>query len=611
MVRPSGSRYCEVKLPAFRTPAEPHGGAVLAKRPASAPLITRPASAYSAALGIAALSAVVRAGVERLAPGTAYYLVLLPGVVFTGAWCGTGPAAAGALVALALAWLTPGFAGQAQLPPEAAVAYLAAAAAIIWVTHALHRFAAQAVAAQARLAEVFRQIPGAAAILEAPEGRLLLHSIRSADVLGPMPKQVRTADGLGAYGGVRADGTMMAEDEYPILRALTTGEIVTGEHLRYRQGDNIADLEVYAGPVRTSEGEIVASVGMAFDVTERMTAARLLAASEAQYRTTAERLRAAVEAAALGLWEIDLQSRRMRLDAAMAAMVGLPAAEVEMPLAEFREFVDPEDSPQAQATLEAAILRGGLYADERRVRTVAGETRWLVSRATVLPEVHKMVGVAIDVTERRVREEALREALEARDVLMREADHRIKNSLQLVASLLRLQLSRVSAQETRDALGEAIARVDAVANAHSALQRSPDLRAIAIDGMLADLCDRMGALNPAVRVRCGAESGQTLPADTAVSLGLIASELITNALRHGFPAPAGGEVALTLRHADGWLEMEIADTGCGLPEDAQARQGLGNTVVATLVRQIGATQHVQTAPGHGTRITVRLGVPPA
>ncbi len=584
---------------------------MLAKRPASVPLLKWRAAAYGVALGMAALSALVRAVVERVAPGTAYYLVLLPGVVFTGAWCGTGPAAATAVVALELAWLTPEAAGQPHLPPQAAVAYLAVAAAIMWVTHALHRFAAQAVAAEARLAEVFRQIPGAAAILEAPEGRLLLHSIRSAEVLGHVPKLARTDGGLSPYAGVRADGTTMAEDEYAIVRALTTGEIVTGEHRRYRRGDGLADLEVYAGPVKTPDGEIVAAIGMAFDVTERMTAARLLAESEAKYRSTAERLRAAVDAAALGLWEIDLQTRQMRLDPAMATMMGLPAAEVEMPQAKFHEFVYPEDAPGALATLETAIQAGGVYADERRVCTVLGETRWLVSRATVLPEMRKIVGVAIDVTERREREDALRNALHAREVLMYEADHRIKNSLQLVTSLLRLQLSRGSSQETRDALGEAIARVDAVANAHSALQRSPDLRVIGIDGMLEDLCARVGALNPAVQVRCLAASGQTLPADCAVSLGLIASELITNALRHAFPAGADGQVSLTLRHTDGRLEMEIADTGCGMPGEEPARQGLGNMVVATLVRQIGATQHVQSAPGQGTRITVRLDVPAA
>jgi two-component sensor histidine kinase len=216
-----------------------------------------------------------------------------------------------------------------------------------------------------------------------------------------------------------------------------------------------------------------------------------------------------------------------------------------------------------------------------------------------------VVGVVSDVTERRERENALQAALDARDVLMHEADHRIKNSLQLVASLLSLQMSRAPDAVTKQALGEAMARVDAIANAHLALERSPDLRTIEIDRMLGDLAARVGALNPSVTIRCAACAGVGLDARQAIPLGLLASEALTNALRHAYPPGTPGRISLrTARDGDA-LELVIADDGKGLPP-APRRPGLGSSLITALGRQIGATVTTDSAPGAGVTITVRL-----
>jgi two-component sensor histidine kinase len=262
--------------------------------------------------------------------------------------------------------------------------------------------------------------------------------------------------------------------------------------------------------------------------------------------------------------------------------------------------------------MTATLAESGIYADEMRMRTAQGVVRWLVSRGTVLRDMNKVIGVVSDVTERRGREDALEEALRARDVLMHEADHRIKNSLQLVVSLLRLQLSRADDLAIKQALAEAVARVDAVANAHLALQRSPDLRSMDLDRMLEDLCTRMAALNPSIAMQCRAETGISMDAEQAIPLGLIASELMTNALRHAYPAGAEGEVALSIRKVGGrreagQLEMIVADGGAGLSGPAR-RPGLGSTVVNTLARQIGAAVATHSHPGEGTVVTVTLPV---
>ncbi len=414
---------------------------------------------------------------------------------------------------------------------------------------------------------------------------------------------------MANYGGIHPDGRPFAADDYPIVRALKTGELINGEQIRFRRPNgDMADLEVYAGPVRAADGRVVASVGMAFDVSDKVEAARRLGESEARARATSERLRAALDAGALGLWELDLATERYRLDEVFAAMLGLPPQPVEMPRTELRRLIAPDHQERAIKTLMDAIATGSPYADEVCVITARNARRWLVTRGAVFADDRKVIGVVSDVTERREREEALQAALTARTTLMREADHRIKNSLQLVVALLRLQIGRVSDADAKAALGAAMTRVNAVADAHLALQQSPDLRSIDVDRMLADLCGRVGSLNPSVATNFDGPGGIWLDAEQAIPLGLIASELLTNALRHAFRPGVAGTVAVRTAVERGVLGLTVADQGVGLPT-TPARPGLGTTIIETLARQIRATVTRQSQPGAGTTITLRMEMP--
>ena len=569
---------------------------------------------YGLALSIAAMAVMCRAVLEMIAPGIAYLVVLLPAVVIAGVFLGTLPgvvtAVAGLMATVTLFLHQPLMAGLPLNSTQVdTLAFIPACAAILWATHALRRSAANTALAEGRLAEVFRQIPGAAAILEAPDGRLLLRSSHSDTVLAHPERELGHSSDLGAYGGVHPDGRPFAADDYPIVRALKSGEVVRGEHVRYRRSDGrLADLEVHAGPIRGRNGGIVAAVGMAFDISQRIVAEQRLRESEAQYRAAAERLTAAIDAGTLGLWELDLREQCFRLDANLAAILGLPAAPVELDRADMRRFIHPADQARASDVFADSVAAGEPYADEIRMLNAQGEERWLVTRGALLPDSKKVVGVMRDVTQRRAREEALQAALQSREILMREADHRIKNSLQLVTSLLRLQLSRVDDPDARGALDAAMARVTAVADAHLALQQSPDLKTVEIDRILDDLCSRVALLNPDVSVRCEADIGLWLDAELAIPLGLIASELLTNALRHAFPPGMTGEVMLRASSGGGKLHMLVADGGVGFAV-APSRPGLGTTVITALANQIGATLTRHSEPGVGTTVALNLVLP--
>jgi two-component sensor histidine kinase len=569
---------------------------------------------YAIALGVAGVAVAIRGLVEHIAPGMAHLGILLPAVAIAGAFCGTLPAIVAAIAGTAAIGTLFLDGSLAAWPPFHSIqidvlTFIAACATLLWVTHALRRAAANTAAAESRLAEVFRQIPGAAAILEAPDGRLLLRSSQSDVVLGQPERKVAQSGDLATFGGVHPDGRAFGPDDYPIIRALKTGEMVRGEHVRYRRLDGyLIDLEVHAGPVRGPDGRILAAVGMAFDVSERVRKEQQLQHSEAQYRAATERLRAAIDAGTLGLWEIDLETDQVWLDARLAEMFGLPPDAITFDRAEMVRFAHATDQGRARAVFAEALATGTPYADEIRILTARHEERWFVTRGALLAGTQKVLGVIRDVTQRRKREDALRSALEARELLMREADHRIKNSLQLVTSLLQLQLGRIENADARRALEAAVARVASVSEAHLALQHSPDLKSVEIDRILEDLCRRVALLNPSVAVRCHSHVGLWLNAQLAIPLGLIASELLTNALRHAYPPETAGEVVLTALVQDGALKMTIADGGVGLPT-VPGRRGLGTTVTTALANQIGATLETQSQSGVGTMIVICLELP--
>jgi two-component sensor histidine kinase len=246
---------------------------------------------------------------------------------------------------------------------------------------------------------------------------------------------------------------------------------------------------------------------------------------------------------------------------------------------------------------EASIF-GVLEADSGRSGVFEAEDIAYMQAAA------NLLGVAIE----RARNEAeLRQALESRDLLLREVDHRVKNSLQLVASLLAIQRSRLSDPEAAGALDEAIARVRAVAETHRALYQSADLRNVALGRLLRDLCRQMGKLNASVTIDCSTDDDLVWDAERALPLGLIVSELLTNAVRHAYPAEQTGVVQARAAEEQGMLEIVISDTGIGLPPEPQGGQrGLGTTIIRALARQVGAELDVQSRPGQGTSTTIRV-----
>ncbi|HLR56010.1 MAG TPA: histidine kinase N-terminal domain-containing protein [Actinomycetales bacterium] len=196
-------------------------------------------------------------------------------------------------------------------------------------------------------------------------------------------------------------------------------------------------------------------------------------------------------------------------------------------------------------------------------------------RAVPLTVSGRRVGAVVlcrDVTELRRRE---REIM-TKDATIREIHHRVKNNLQTVAALLRLQARRTEIPEARTALAEAMRRVATIAVVHETLSQTFD-ETVSFDDVV-DRSLRLAAdvASPEAQVRTVREGRfGTLQAEVATPLALVLTELVTNAVEHGFPGKTSGEVRIACKRTEGNLTVTISDNGVGLrrPTDAQAGNG--------------------------------------
>ena len=215
-----------------------------------------------------------------------------------------------------------------------------------------------------------------------------------------------------------------------------------------------------------------------------------------------------------------------------------------------------------------------------------------------------------DVTELRHRE---RELL-TKDATIREIHHRVKNNLQTVAALLRLQARRLHAPEARAALDEAVRRVGSIAMVHETLSHVPD-EIVDFDdvaGRVAMMAGEVSAPEARVTPRLLGEFG-LLPALVATPLALVLTELLQNALQHGLSRPGEGPDAGFLEicavRSPGKLTVTVSDNGVGLPADfdLESTSSLGLQIVRTLVlTELSGRLEIAPRPGGGTRVLVEL-----
>ena len=247
-----------------------------------------------------------------------------------------------------------------------------------------------------------------------------------------------------------------------------------------------------------------------------------------------------------------------------------------------------------------------------RVFPVIGRRTMLLNARKVFYEtgVHSTVLLAFeDVTSRRHVERQVHDLLREKDMLLEEMQHRVANSLQIIASILLMKARTVQSEETRLQLQDAHQRVLSVAAVQQHLHRSGPNEPIDIADYLSKLCktlaDSMIGDSRPIALKVAADDGTVLSRD-AVSLGLLVTELVMNALKHAFPGERpDAAIIVSYNVADANWRLTISDNGIGKSDTGagKGKPGLGTSLIQALAKQLDA--RVETVSGAaGTAVSV-------
>ena len=202
---------------------------------------------------------------------------------------------------------------------------------------------------------------------------------------------------------------------------------------------------------------------------------------------------------------------------------------------------------------------------------------------------------------------------EKQNLLVLEIHHRVKNNLQVIASLLNLQASRIRVPEARAEFQAARDRVRALATLHRHLYADGELHTINMRSFLTELCGQLFAAmgeKEDDRIKLSIDAPELrMSSDQAVPLALIVTEAVTNSVKYAFPRGRSGNISVSLTQAHGAMELVISDDGIGIPAgksetESGMRDGIGLQLIRGFARQLGASLSVEQGPG--TRYAVRL-----
>ncbi|MBI2438434.1 MAG: PAS domain S-box protein, partial [Lentisphaerae bacterium] len=284
----------------------------------------------------------------------------------------------------------------------------------------------------------------------------------------------------------------------------------------------------------------------------------------------------------------------------------------------FAQIVEPADRDfflEQVRKKQLGLTDGIVPVHDYRFRSKTGEVKWVLlhSRSVQFADGRAVVGVIIDITDRKLAEQALQAANRDKEALLKEIHHRVKNNLQVISSLLKLQLGHVQDAQAAAVIRDCQNRIKTIAIVHEQLYQSPNLAAVDIGNYLQSLIRHLFRvfLVDTVSVTFDvAVDNVVLPIDQAIPCSLIINELVSNALKYAFPDNQPGLIRIALAPAgDALVRLEVGDNGAGLPPEVDFRNTttLGLQLVMTFVEQLGGAIELRAGPGTVFVITFPVG----
>jgi PAS domain S-box-containing protein len=447
-----------------------------------------------------------------------------------------------------------------------------------------------------RLRSVFRAAPIGIGVVR--DRTLLEVNSRLCEMTGYRQEELVSVSARILYPD-REEFERVGRDKYLQIAEKGTGTVET----RWRRKDGaIIDILLASTPLHPSD----LSRGVTFtalDITERKRAEEALRDSEEKFRVLAETSPAAII--------LHQGERFIYANPATSGILGYSEAELlEM---NFWGWCSKESRDLIRER-SLARLRGEPEPSqyEYKLTTKSGEERWVLISVGVIEYRAKptVIATLLDITDAKRVEETMQAALAEKTVLLKEIHHRVKNNLQIISSLLDLQLDYIRDEKSRIFFRESQDRIRSMAFIHEKLYQSRDFASVDFAQYIESLSTYLfnSYVSDPARILLKVEAGEVpLGIDCAIPCGLIINELVSNALKHAFPDSLHGEISIGFAvDEEDWVTLTVADSGVGFPEgiDFENTETLGLQLVNMLVRQLKGK--LSMGRGTGTFFSVRF-----
>jgi PAS domain S-box-containing protein len=225
------------------------------------------------------------------------------------------------------------------------------------------------------------------------------------------------------------------------------------------------------------------------------------------------------------------------------------------------------------------------------------------------------IGIIRDITIRKERDQALEVALSSKEILLKEIHHRVKNNLQVISSLLNIHEAGIVDDMARQVFVKCQTNIQTMAMVHEVLYRSLDFEGVEMQPYFERLVEYLSSVYEGDHRGISSEvdaGGISLDLDGAIPVALIVNELVSNCLKHAFPAGPNGSIRVSLREDQDSFALAVEDDGVGMPErggaaSKEAEPGIGAELVLALVGQLrGKLERGTGASGKGTRVSIRI-----
>lgn len=430
-------------------------------------------------------------------------------------------------------------------------------------------------------------------------------NIRMSEILGGIPQE-----------------ELVGRPCWPIVHK-TTGPIpecpfVSAKETLHRTKIEIpvGDLwfEVTADPILDSSGKFTGAVHIMRDITERRATDEVLAQSEERYRTLAE----------TSPDQIFISGRDDTMQYVNTAALKLFRLSYDQVIGKPRKNLFPPKIADAQGLSLKKVFETGEWVRKEELIQFGKQELWIDTSLVPLKDkagnVTSVLGIARDITERKRAEELLKQfneeleqnvksrteelnaSLQEKVILLREIHHRVKNNLQIIISLINLQMRQVDDKQLKQIMAETQNRVRAMSLVHEKLYQSENLSQIDLSDYTRFLATHLfsyyGVNFQKVALEITIEKVM-LDINTAIPLSLIINELVSNALKHGFPFDRKGTITISSQYDNKVLTLVIKDDGIGLPPDLDWKnpESLGLQLVNNLVEQLNGTIKVERESG--------------